>query len=273
MSTAHAQSWQGEAFNQSPDSSNRIHSDEVAKEFGFKGGLVPGVTVSSYLTHPAVEAWGMDWLNRGRVRVVVRKPLYDTYNFTVDLSDATNNSYRAILTDQEGTHCADAFVDTPTELPEPPSMRGDPLLKKGQDIPQATLEEMQKLRDKGMFGLVARWDDKNNMTHYLRDSQKMPELLSFSGGAYANTSYMLGLTNWVLAGNAYMNPWIHLQTESQNFTAVPNGSELICECAITDLFEKKQHQFVDVVVDVYFRDTGRAAMTSKLRAIYKLRGS
>lgn len=273
MSLTNVQSWQGEALNQSPESSNRIHSDEVAKEFGFKGGLVPGVTVSSYLTHPAVEAWGMDWLNCGRAHVVVRKPLYDSYNFTVDLSNETDNSYHAILIDQEGTHCADAFVDIPTELPELPSMRGDPMLIKDQDIPQATLEEMQKLRDSGMLALVARWDDQNNMVLYLRDSQKMPELLRFDGGAYANTSYMLGLTNWVLAGNAYMNPWIHLQTESQNFTAVPNGSDLICECAITDLFEKKQHKFVDVVVDIYFRDTGKAAMTSKLRAIYKLRGS
>ena len=93
------------------------------------------------------------------------------------------------------------------------------------------------------------------------------------GAAFANTSYLLGLTNWVLAGNAYMNPWIHLQTESQNFAAVPNGSELICECTISDLFEKKAHQFVDVVVDVYFKDTGKAAMTSMLRAIYKMRGS
>jgi hypothetical protein len=268
-----AQGWQGEALNQSPESSNRIHSDEVAKEFGFRGGLVPGVTDSSYLTHPAVVAWGMHWLNHGRAHVTIRKPLYDRYNFTVDLSNETDSSYRAILTDQEGTHCADALVDIPADLPDPPVMRGDPILKKDQVIPQATREEMEKLRENGMLALAARWDDQNNMVCYLRDSQKMPELLRIDGGAYANTSYMLGLTNWVLAGNAYMNPWIHLETESQNFAAVPNGSDLICECAITDLFEKKQHQFVDVIVDVYFRDTGAAAMTSRLRAIYKLRGS
>lgn len=101
-----AKSWQGEALNQSPDSSNRIHSDEVAKEFGFKGGLVPGVTVSSYLTHPAVEAWGMDWLNHGRAHVVVRKPLYDAYHFNVDLCEETDRSYRATLTDEKGTQRA-----------------------------------------------------------------------------------------------------------------------------------------------------------------------
>jgi hypothetical protein len=268
-----AQSWQGEALNQSPDSSNRIHSDEVAKEFGFRGGLVPGVTDSSYLTHPAVEAWGMDWLNHGRAHVIIRKPLYDGYHFTVDLSDETDSSYRAVLTDQEGTHCADALVDIPAELPDPPVKRGDPLLEKDQEIPPAIREEMEKLRENGMLALPAHWNHENNMVRYVSDSQRMPELLRFDGGAYANTSYMLGLTNWVLAGNAYMNPWIHLETESQNFAAVSNSSDLVCECAITDLFVKKEHQFVDVMVDVYFRDTGKAAMSSKLRAIYKLRGT
>jgi len=62
------QPWQAEAYNQVPESENRIHSDEVARRFGFRGGLVPGVTVTAYLCHPAVDAWGMDWLARGRAR-------------------------------------------------------------------------------------------------------------------------------------------------------------------------------------------------------------
>ena len=34
-------SWQATALNTAPDSENQIHSDELAKEYGFKGGLVP----------------------------------------------------------------------------------------------------------------------------------------------------------------------------------------------------------------------------------------
>ena len=36
-------SWQATALNTAPDSENEIHSDKLAKEYGFKGGLVPGV--------------------------------------------------------------------------------------------------------------------------------------------------------------------------------------------------------------------------------------
>lgn len=91
------------------------------------------------------------------------------------------------------------------------------------------------------------------------------------GGAFANASYMLGLTNWVLAGNAYMNPWIHLQTESQFYAVVEDNTDLIVECAIESLYNKKGHEFVDINVNVFIKDTSKCAMSAKLRAIYKLR--
>ena len=47
--------WSGIAYNQATASDNRIHSDEVARQYGFHGGLVPGVTVYAYLVQPAVE--------------------------------------------------------------------------------------------------------------------------------------------------------------------------------------------------------------------------
>ena len=76
--------WQAIAFNTSPDSDNRIHSDEMARGYGFKGGLVPGVVVSAYLIHPGVQAWGMEWLTRGHSKVVIHKPTYDGDSFHVE---------------------------------------------------------------------------------------------------------------------------------------------------------------------------------------------
>ena len=38
------------ARNTSTSSENKIHDDAVAKTYGFRGGLVPGVTVYAYLT-------------------------------------------------------------------------------------------------------------------------------------------------------------------------------------------------------------------------------
>src|SRR5712691_5614523 len=55
---------------------NKIHEDDVARQYGFKGGLVPGVTVYGWLTHPVVEALGAEWLEGGSFRTRFAKPIY-----------------------------------------------------------------------------------------------------------------------------------------------------------------------------------------------------
>src|SRR5262245_25232286 len=42
------------ARNTSSSSENKIHDEQIAREYGFRGALVPGVTVYAYLTHPLV---------------------------------------------------------------------------------------------------------------------------------------------------------------------------------------------------------------------------
>ena len=65
------------AYNTAKTSDNKIHDDDVARQFGFSGGLVPGVDVYAYMTHPAVACWGQDWLERGWMSVRLQKPVYE----------------------------------------------------------------------------------------------------------------------------------------------------------------------------------------------------
>src|SRR5437773_1576312 len=55
---------------------NKIHEDDLARQYGFKGGLVPGVTVYAWMTHPVVEALGVEWLERGEFQARFAKPIY-----------------------------------------------------------------------------------------------------------------------------------------------------------------------------------------------------
>ena len=63
-----------EAFNTAKESENKIHDDAVARRFGFKGGLVPGVEVYAYMTHLPVARWGRAWLDRGSAECRLLKP-------------------------------------------------------------------------------------------------------------------------------------------------------------------------------------------------------
>jgi hypothetical protein len=99
----------------------------------------------------------------------------------------------------------------------------------------------------------------------------MPRVLQLEAEGYANPAFVLGMSNWALAANVRMSPWLHLQTEHVNHAVIPPGSELVVEQQIADLFERKGHEFVDVELAAYHLD-GRPVMSAKLRAIYRLRG-
>jgi hypothetical protein len=163
-------------------------------------------------------------------------------------------------------------VELPETVPQPPEFRGDPRIGEGHERPQGTRDVMERLREQGMHALRARWDGETGLISYLRDPSGMPECLRADGGGYANPANTLGITNWVLGGNVKISPWLHLQTDSQNYAAIAPGSELIAETRVADLFDKKGHEFVDVDVTVFFEATREPAMSARLRAIYKMRG-
>ena len=264
--------WSNVAFNQAPDSENEIHGDELARQFGFRGGLVPGVTISAYLLHPAVEAWGMDFLDRGAAHVRVGLPLYDEEPFEVEILDQGGEHYMAEIRGPDGKVSATAEVTLPMVAPVPPVRRGDPIGSRGFEPPAASAETFESLRRTGCHAFRYRWTEEHNMRAYVRDQRATPGLHRVDGGGYANMGFLLGASNWVLAANAYMNPWVHLETRSQNYRAVPLGTSIITEVAIVDFFEKKGHEFVDADVALYDEADDACLATISLRAIYRLRG-
>lgn len=276
------QNWNGTAYNQVPHSKNEIHGDKVAKDFGFKGGLVPGVTVSAYLMHPAAVSYGMDFLERGFAHVRVNSPLYDEQAFEVQIESqgerriqASNQEqggqgYTAVLVPDGAPPCATAEVHIAGTMIEPPERRGDEPGDKDAALVPATRDNMEALRKTGCKAFTYRWNADHEMSTYLRERSQMAEIYSMEG--YANPSFVLGISNWVLAANAYMNPWVHMETKSQNYAPIPQGAKVIGEMAVKDLFDKKGHEFVDALINVFDVESNRCYASVELRAIYKLRG-
>jgi hypothetical protein len=265
--------WTAVAFNQVPNSANEIHGDVLAKEYGFVGGLVPGVTVSAYLAHPAVESWGLDWLARGGAHVRVDSPLYDGEKFEVRITGQSASAYSAELVRPGEIVSASAELWLADTLPQAPVRRGDPLADPDDVALRACVEHWSHLQQQGCRAVRYRWGDENAMRTYLRDESQMPELLQETGGGFANLSFILGISNWILASNAYMNPWVHLETTSQNFAPIPAGTPVIAEMVVSEFYEKKGHEFVDVEVALFDERDDSCLATIALRAIYKLRGA
>ncbi len=270
--------WSGEALNQVPDSDNRIHSDELARAYGFTGALVPGVTVSCYLVHPAVLSWGMPWLERGAAHVKVLSPLYDRDPFKVVISRAEyaadHGMYLASLYAGE-RECATGEIRLPHDLPPAPQRRGDPLITSGHEAPEATPDSMEALQRHGCPAHHFEWSPRHEMARYLREQGDMAPPLRTDGqqgsGGYANMAFLLGCANRHFAAVAQMSPWIHLETRSQNFMAVPSDTQLISEMTVLELFNRKGHDFADCQFHLFRADDGRCVCSIEQRAIYRMR--
>ncbi|MFT7219126.1 MAG: hypothetical protein ACI8Z1_000740 [Candidatus Azotimanducaceae bacterium] len=263
--------WGAIAFNQVPDSKNEIHGDRVAKAFGFKGGLVPGVTVSAYLMHPAAVQFGRRFAEMGFAHCRVSAPLYDEENFTVRVSAQAAASHAVTLFNAEHAPRATAEVRLPEHLSQAPSRRGDPIAEAGDEAIRATPDNMRQLQETGCRAFRHRWHQSHQMATYLRDPAGMATC--YADERLANPSFILGVSNWVLASNAAMNPWVHMETKSQNFAVIPDGVTVVSEMTVDDLFNRKGHEFVDVTVNVFDVHSSQCYASVELRAIYQLRGA
>ena len=269
---AAALSWRGEAFNQEPDSANEIHGDALARQYGFSGGLVPGVTISAYLLHSAVQAWGEDFLRRGWSHVRVVSPLYDREHFTVEVENAAADAYTARLLRPDGTVSAHAQVrleDAPAAAPVP---RGDTVVELDYQGPAATREYWMELAQHGCRAQRFQWRPRGRMGTYLRDEQAMPALLR-GPDARANAAFLLGISNWITAANAAMNPWVHLETRAQHYRPVCAGTDILAEMEVADVFDRGGHGFVDTRVNLFDAADRGCLCSIALRAIYRLRGA
>jgi hypothetical protein len=261
--------WHGVAFNHATESENRIHADDVAKQYGFRGGLVPGVTVYAYLVTPAVRVWGLDWLTSGTASVVLRKPLYDGAEFDVSVGAEANDEYAVELVDAEGVLCAHGRIGPPGAAVGETARRGDAPAGPVEQIPEATRPQLERLRESGLGAVTFEWPGRTDFERYTRDLEAMPDCVRPDRGGYAHPGYTLGIANWALSRNVRLGPWIHVQSDVRNHAPIPRGSRLVAEARVTDLFARGGHEFVDLDVAVYI-EPDQLALFAQHRAIYRL---
>src|SRR5207248_4919451 len=114
------------AHNAATASENKIHDDTVARRHGFAGGLVPGITVLGYLTHPVVEAWGRPWLERGTMSARFRRPIYDGEAVEVTATFGDDDRAEVEAHNSAGEVCAVATASLPGSQASPPSLEDYP---------------------------------------------------------------------------------------------------------------------------------------------------
>ena len=241
------------AYNLSAASDNKIHDDNVAQKFGFKGGLVPGVEVYAYLSNLPVQQFGGDWLASGTAEVRFSKPVYDGCK-TVASAALQSDGSLLINVESEGVLCGSGTA-SPNHNTSAPDIAGYPTaaLPDFNSRPNATPESLVEGQILGTFVQAMKADE---LTKYLADVQENIEL--YTTNKIVHPGWLLRLGNRALSMNVKLGPWIHVGSKITNFAVARYGDMLEARALVAKQYEHKGHRFVEL--DVLLLANGETAI-------------
>jgi acyl dehydratase len=253
------------AYNTAQDAENKIHDDTIARRFGFRGGLVPGVDVYGYMTHPAVERWGRAWLEWGSARCRFLKPVYDGEDAVVTAVETADGI--DIQVESGGELCAVGQASLPGEPPAPPAPESFAYAVPPSARPQADESSLAPGTPLGMRPLRVTPDFA---AQYLRDLRETHALYAAEG--IGHPGLILRTCNWALTHNVTLAPWVHVGSKVRHFSIAAVGHELSVRARVAANYERKGHRFVEL--DALVMTNGRTAVARITHtAIYQLRNA
>lgn len=241
--------WELTAHNTATQSENKIHDDDVARRFGFTGGLVPGVDVYAYLTHPPAETWGVDWLARGTMRGRFLSPVYDGEQISVVPTEHREGDEGPTVAlevrNARGEVCATGEACLPAEPAEAPAASLWPEVDQARDRPPAS--PLSLVVGTGL-GLDPHSFHADRAGEYLDDVRETLDL--YRDERIAHPGWLLRDANYVLASNVTLGPWIHVESITQHHRLVRDGQVVQTRALVRREWEHKGHRFVELDVAV-----------------------
>ncbi len=262
MSRSPLASYRIEAYNTARESENKIHDEGVARRFGFKGGVVPGVDVYAYMTHHPVLLWGRAWLERGAASCRFLKPVYDGEIVTVMASESAQGL--DLRAEARGELCAEGTASLSSKAPSPPRLFA------GAPAPPA----VRPLADEARLATGTRFtiNPLRVTSEFLAEALKelREENPIYMGEGLLHPGVVLRAANSAITHNLVLSPWMHVGSEVQHLGVARIGDAVSAGALVTTNYERKGHRFVDLDV-IVFAEGERPIARIAHRAIWRLR--
>jgi hypothetical protein len=258
------------ARNTSAGHENKIHDDAVARRYGFPGGLVPGVTVYAYLTHPLVATLGAAWLARGTASVRFQRPILDGEEVVVSgaITARAPDGLSATLTASTTTSgaCATLAATLPAGLPTPVNTRlygHAPLPDERPPVSRALLDRSDPL------GTPENLYDEARAATYLESvADALPVYRGATG--WIHPAFFLDQANRALDRNVRLGPWVHVESRVRHLGGARVGSVLATRGRVRSLYERKGREYVELDLLMVTGPNARPAAHVLHTAIYRL---
>jgi hypothetical protein len=259
------------AHNDAAASANKIHDDTVAQQYGFRGGLVPGVSVYAYMTYPLVHSLGEAWLTRGTAQVQFAKPIYEgdqvTVTGTVNTVIESEIRFDLASTNTEGVACGVGTAALPTAsgtAPDPAEIPVGP-----RQAPRVPISWDAVIVGQALPLLILAVTQQDN-EEYCRTHA---DDLALYGGArrFVHPGILLRQCNRIFSEHFILGPWIHVASDITTYRPCQVGEILEIRGVPVQKFEKKGHEFV--VLDILICVAGEAVQRVKHTCIFRPRQS
>lgn len=259
------------AVNFAEESPNRIHSDEVARAYGFTGGLVPGIAVYAYMTYPVAKQLGIDWLRGGTISVKFIKPLYSGDLVHVEAKKKISDAYELeiLVSNADGTTCAVGTAGIGSSGIEAPRISDYP--RRALPPAEQCIEARAASLPPGTpLGTLDFHLDPEELESLVRNDY-LDNLEIYSGpDAVYHPAYLLEQANQIVMHNIDLGPWIHTRSEVRNFASPRAGEKLNIRGSVIRAYEKRGHDIAEFDLAI-FDSKNRAIMKVNHTAIIRLK--
>jgi len=272
------------ARNTAAEELGSIHDNAYAARFGYRGGLVPGVTLLAYLTPALIEAFAEAWPQRGRLHARFVRPAYDGERLAVRATAARRDGDDVTLAcrveNERGAACVEAEAscavgDAPPE--RAPWRRGIPAPRPVRLVPGGGLppldpdafvigEELMPLTyrvtpDESM-AWAAQMDDQSSWYR---------EASPFGGAPIVHPAFFARDPIELLRHNFAYKATIHAETDlAYQHVAWPERDYTVYGY-IADVYERKDSSYV-VIQTLTVDHDGREIARNRHTSIVRLRG-
>jgi acyl dehydratase len=256
------------------DAANRIHDDSVARQYGYAGALVAGVTIYGYLSQLAVAAWGLDWLRRGTGTVRFLRPVYDGEELVLhgrvparSANAMAGETVAELGARATGGHIAATVTASlawggPVTAPDPGEY---PEMALPAFLPPATAEVLAGLDPLGTPVLSL---DATMLARAAEDLDDPAPIYRGSEGV-AHPGLLLRQANRALAENVGLGPWIHVASDVAHCDLARVGDCLETRGRVARVHERNGRGWVELDLLVV-ANGARSIARIRHTAIYRM---
>jgi len=260
------------AINDAVSSENRIHSDAVARKFGFSGALVSGVSLFGYLSRPLVADQGAGWLENTVVEVTFLKPAYEGELLAIEIDNSPESGkpqYRQASVFNPGAVLLARLESWQPDSPEPVDSRAALRCADQQaERPQIHWDLIDPGRPAPTYELVFTPAIQQAALELMRD-----DLTLYRQGSRppVHPYLLLKECNKALMRMFVLPAWIHVGSRLVLRQPVRVGQPLDVVTVPVDKWERKGHQFIRLYVSMH-NDDG-VALEVMHTAIFRIAGT